>query len=219
MAPFDSIAEAEAASTLAERALDLARDVYPLCRSITGDGVRETMRRLAHHAPLEIFEVPSGTPVFDWEIPLEWNLRDAWIATADGRKLVDVNRHALHVMSYSVPVRARMTLQELRPHLHTLPDHPDRIPYRTSYYREAWGFCVAQRELDAWPDGEYEVVIDSTLKPGSLTYAECLRTGRIGAGGTGLHAYLPSRAGQRQRDRHGCGGGTGRGNRGNRGRI
>ena len=173
LAPFDSIAGDEAASTLAERALELARDVYPLCRSITGDGVRETLRRLAQHAPLEIFEVPSGTPVYDWEIPLEWNLRDAWIATADGRKLVDVNRHALHVMSYSVPVRARMTLQELRPHLHTLPDQPDRIPYRTSYYREAWGFCVAQQELDAWPDGEYEVVIDSTLKPGSLTYAEC----------------------------------------------
>ena len=173
MAPFDSIAEAGTASTLADRALELARDVYPLCRSITGDGVRETMRRLGQHAPLEIFEVPSGTPVYDWEIPLEWNLRDAWIATADGRKLVDVGRHALHVMSYSVPVRARMTLQELRPYLHTLPEHPDRIPYRTSYYREAWGFCVAQQELDTWPDDEYEVVIDSTLAPGSLTYAEC----------------------------------------------
>jgi aminopeptidase-like protein len=177
LAPFDSIAGDEAASTLAERALELARDVYPLCRSITGNGVRETLRRLAQHAPLEIFEVPSGTPVYDWEIPLEWNLREAWIATAEGRKLVDVNRHALHVMSYSVPVRARMTLQELRPHLHSLPDQPDRIPYRTSYYREAWGFCVAQRDLDTWRDGEYEVVIDSTLKPGSLTYAECLVRG------------------------------------------
>jgi aminopeptidase-like protein len=177
LTPFDSIAEEGAASALAKRALDLARDVYPLCRSITGDGVRETLRRLARHAPLEIFEVPSGTPVFDWEVPLEWNLRDAWIATADGCRLVDVNQHALHVMSYSVPIRARMTLQELRPHLHTLPEHPDRIPYRTSYYREAWGFCVAQRELDTWRDGEYEVVIDSTLKPGSLTYAECLVRG------------------------------------------
>jgi aminopeptidase-like protein len=177
LAPFDSVAVPEAASKLAERALDLARDIFPLCRSITGDGVRETLRRLACHAPLEISEVPSGTPVYDWEIPLEWNLRDAWIASADGRRLVDVKRHALHVMSYSVPVRARMTLAELRPHLHTLPEHPDRIPYRTSYYREAWGFCLAKQDLDTWPDGEYEVVIDSTLEPGNLTYAEYLVPG------------------------------------------
>lgn len=180
MATFDSIAGGEAASTLAERAFDLARDIFPLCRSITGDGVRETLRRLARHAPLEIFEVPSGTPAYDWEIPLEWNLRDAWIATADGHRVVDVKRHALHVMGYSVPVRACMSLSELRPHLHTLPEYPDRIPYRTSYYREAWGFCVAQRELDTWPEGEYEVVIDSTLKPGSLTYAECHVPGASG---------------------------------------
>lgn len=175
MRAFAAIAEDRAA--LARQALDVARDVYPLCRSITGDGVRESLRRLGQLAPLEVFEIPSGTPVFDWEIPPEWNLRDAWIADSTGRKLVDARRHALHVMSYSVPVSARMSLQELRPHLHSLPEQPDRIPYRTSYWRPAWGFCVAQRELDTWQEGEYEVVVDSTLAQGSLTYAECLVAG------------------------------------------
>ena len=123
MAPFESIAGAEAASSLAKRAFELARDVFPLCRSITGDGVRETIRRLARHAPLEVFEVPSGTPVYDWEIPLEWNLRDAWIATSDGRKLVDVaSTGTARDELYSTPGRARMTLAELRPDCSTPPD-------------------------------------------------------------------------------------------------
>ena len=164
--------EAQAAALAAE-SLRMAREIYPICRSITGNGVRETLRLLARRAPLAITEVPTGTPVFDWEIPREWNVRDAWIADPDGRRVVDFRRHGLHVMGYSIPVRERMSLQELRPHLHSLPDQPDRIPYRTSYWREAWGFCVAHRELATWPEGEYEVVIDSTLAPGSLTYAEC----------------------------------------------
>jgi len=175
---FDAIAAPDAAEALAARALVLAADIYPICRSITGDGVRETLRRLATQTPLDVFEVPTGTPVFDWEIPPEWNVREAWVRDAQGRKVLDFGRHALHLMSYSVPVRTRMSLEELRPHLHTLPDHPDRIPYRTSYWRENWGFCLAHDELDRWPEGEYEVCIDATLAPGSLTYAECLVKGK-----------------------------------------
>jgi len=161
------------AGALARQALALARDIYPICRSITGNGVRETLRRIAEVVPLEITEVPSGTAVFDWEVPKEWNIRDAYVADASGHRWIDFRRHSLHVMSYSTPVRETMTLAQLRPHLHTLPDRPDWIPYRTSYYREAWGFCLAHRDLMRMPEAEYEVVIDSELAPGSLTYAEC----------------------------------------------
>ncbi|MGH6624598.1 MAG: DUF2172 domain-containing protein, partial [Burkholderiaceae bacterium] len=159
----------------------MARDIYPICRSITGDGVRETLRRIGEVIPLEITEVPSGTPAFDWEIPKEWNIRDAYVADLAGRRWIDFRRHNLHVMSYSTPVRTTMTLAQLRPHLHTLPDRPDWIPYRTSYYREAWGFCLAHRDLERMPEGEYEVVIDSELAPGNLTYAECRVPGTSGS--------------------------------------
>lgn len=156
----------------------LIEELFPICRSITGDGMRETLRRLGCHVPLDIVEVPSGTAVFDWTVPKEWNIRDAWIKDSEGRRVVDFRESNLHVVSYSVPVHQRMTLEELRPHLHTLPEHPDWIPYRTSYYKEAWGFCLTQRALDALPDGEYEVCIDSTLTPGHLTYGECVIPGR-----------------------------------------
>ena len=114
--------------------------------------------------PLEIHEVPTGTPVFDWTVPREWNIRDAYIATPDGRRVIDFRQSNLHVMSYSVPVRQRMPLAELEPHLFSLPDHPDWIPYRTSYYKEAWGFCLAHRaRSELRDDVEYDVCIDSTL--------------------------------------------------------
>jgi len=158
---------------LGERALELIRKIYPICRSITGDGVRETLRHVARHVPLEVFEVPSGTAVLDWTVPAEWSIRDAFIADSSGRRIVDFRRHNLHVMSYSTPVHARMTLHELRPHLFSLPEHPEWIPYRTSYFRANWGFCLPHRLLESLPDGEYEVLIDSELKPGNLTYAEC----------------------------------------------
>ena len=156
----------------------LIRELYPICRSLTGDGVRETLRILSRYAPLEIHEVPSGTPVFDWTVPREWNLRAAWIASCDGRRVVDARDSNLHVVSYSTPVRRRVPLAELRAHLHALPDRPDWIPYRTSYYHEGWGFCVTERQLAALTDPEYEVCIDATLAPGSLCYGEWLLPGR-----------------------------------------
>jgi aminopeptidase-like protein len=157
----------------------LVEELYPICRSITGDGVRDTLARIerALPAPMIRSEVPSGTPVLDWTVPDEWNIRDAWIADARGARVVDFRACNLHVVNYSVPVRARMTLAELRPHLHALPDHPDWIPYRTSYYAPAWGFCLTQRQLDALPDGDYEVCIDSTLAPGHLSYGELVLPG------------------------------------------
>ncbi|HEY0988119.1 MAG TPA: DUF4910 domain-containing protein [Kofleriaceae bacterium] len=157
----------------------LIEELYPICRSITGDGVRDTLARIERQlpAPLVRSEVPSGTPVLDWTVPREWNIRDAWIADASGARVVDFHASNLHVVNYSVPVRARMSLAELRPHLHALPDHPDWIPYRTSYYAETWGFCLRQRQLDALPDGDYEVCIDATLAPGHLSYGQLVLPG------------------------------------------
>lgn len=152
-------------------------ELYPICRSITGNGLRETLRHIAEKIPLQIHEVPSGTPVFDWTIPREWNIRDACIKNSDGKRVLDFQRSNLHVVNYSIPVRRKLSLRELREHLHSLPDHPDRIPYRTSYYRETWGFCISQRELDALPEGEYEAVIDSSLEDGHLSYGELLLPG------------------------------------------
>lgn len=155
----------------------LLEELYPICRSITGDGVRKTLDILSHHVPLTVREVPSGTSVLDWTVPKEWNIRDAWIADASGTRVVDFRKSNLHVVNYSVPVRTRLPLEKLRRHLHTLPDWPDLIPYRTSYYDETWGFCLTQRQLEALPDGEYDVCIDSTLEAGSLTYGEFVLPG------------------------------------------
>jgi aminopeptidase-like protein len=157
----------------------LIAELFPICRSITGDGVRATLRRVAELLPLVTHEVPSGTPVFDWSVPKEWNIRDAYIADSRGERVVDFRRSNLHVVSYSAPVRRRMALAELRPHLFTLPEQPERTPYRTSYYQESWGFCLPHRQLAELRDEEYEVVIDSTLADGSLTYGECLIPGEL----------------------------------------
>jgi aminopeptidase-like protein len=158
----------------------LIRQLYPLCRSITGDGLRRTLARLGEEIPLVLHEVPTGTQVFDWTVPREWNIRDAWVKNAAGERVIDFRRHNLHVVNYSVPVHRTMTLRELRPHLHSLPDQPQLIPYRTSYYREDWGFCLPHEQLERMPEGEYEVCIDSTLEDGHLTYGECLLPGRTG---------------------------------------
>jgi len=146
--------------------------LFPLCRSLTGSGVRATFDVLEEHVQLDRTEIPSGTHVFDWTVPDEWNIRDAYVAGPDGERVIDFRRSSLHVVSYSEPVRTRMSLEALRERLHTLPDQPDLVPYRTSYYHRTWGFCLPHRQLLELKPGEYDVVIDSTLEPGHLTYGE-----------------------------------------------
>lgn len=155
-----------------------AGELYPICRSITGDGIRRTLAMIGDRIPLKTFEVPTGSPVFDWIVPKEWNIQDAYIKGPDGKKIVDFQKCNLQVVNYSTPVRATMPLSELLPHLHTIPENPDWIPYRTSYYKEDWGFCLAHNQRLAFKDGPYEVSIDSTLKDGHLTYGECYFPGR-----------------------------------------
>lgn len=151
---------------------ELMRELFPICRSLTGEGVRETLRVLERDVPLEWTEIPSGTQVFDWTIPKEWSIRDAWIADDDGRRIVDFNASNLHVLGYSVPQRGRFTFEELGPHLHTHPESPDWIPFRTSYHDPNWGFCLSQHQLRELEGGTFDVCIDSSLEDGSLTYAE-----------------------------------------------
>lgn len=158
--------------------MQLAAELYPICRSITGNGVRESLRILQRCVPLEIREVPTGTRVFDWEVPAEWNIRAAWIKDGAGRTVVDFQNHNLHVVNYSRPVRARLSLDELRPHLFSLPEHPHWIPYRTTYYRDTWGFCLPHRLLTSLDDGEYEVCVDTSLEPGNLSYGELVVPGQ-----------------------------------------
>lgn len=156
----------------------LITDLYPVCRSITGDGVRRTLERISGVVPLTVHEVPTGTQVFDWTVPREWNIRDAYIVTPDGARIAEFGKLNLHVLNYSVPVHKKVTLDELRQHLFTLPEHPDWVPYRTSYYRENWGFCLSHRQMESLPEGEYEVHIDSTLESGHLTYGELFIPGQ-----------------------------------------
>ena len=162
---FDPVAAGEQSYAIVER-------LYPICRSITGDGLRRSLRLLQETIPLELHEVPSGTQVFDWTVPKEWNIRDAYIKNSAGERVVDFQQNNLHVLNYSVPVRRTISRAELRPHLFTLPETPDWIPYRTSYYKEAWGFCLSQRQLERMDEDDYEICIDSTLEPGHLTYGE-----------------------------------------------
>jgi aminopeptidase-like protein len=155
--------------------------LYPICRSITGDGVRRTLAVVGESVPVTVHEVASGETAFGWTINDEWNVADAYVAQG-GRRLVDFGEHNLHLVGYSVPIRASLTFEELRPHLSTLPDHPDWIPYRTSYYRRDWGFCLRHRDLQAFdtdPQARYDVVVDSTLEPGSMTYGEILLPGEV----------------------------------------
>ncbi|MGE5219467.1 MAG: DUF4910 domain-containing protein [Chloroflexota bacterium] len=155
----------------------LIAELFPICRSITGDGVRATLKIIGRHIPLEIHQVPTGTAVFDWTIPREWNIRDAYVKNSRGERVIDFHKSNLHVVNYSVPVKARLPLDELKKHLFSLPEYPDRIPYRTSYYNEAWGFCLAHDDLLALPEDIYEISIESQLEPGHLVYAECVIPG------------------------------------------
>jgi aminopeptidase-like protein len=151
---------------------ELIRRLYPICRSITGDGVRMSLALIDEVLPLAVHEVASGTRVLDWSVPPEWNIRDAWIRDMKGHKVVDFQASNLHVVNYSTPIRRRISMEELEGHLHSMPDRPDWIPYRTSYYAENWGFCLTHKQLEGMQDAEYEIFIDSTLEPGALTYAE-----------------------------------------------
>lgn len=156
------------------------RRLFPLCRSLTGEANRQTLRILNEIAPITIHEVPSGKQVYDWVVPDEWNIRDAWIADPQGRRVVDFQSSNLHVVGHSEPVDLRLDWDALKSHLHIHEDLPDAIPYRTTYYRRNWGFCLthAQHAELEGIGGPFEVVIDAGLRPGSLTYGECLLPGR-----------------------------------------
>src|SRR5437660_5291634 len=155
----------------------LIRELYPICRSITGDGVRRSLRILRRIAPLTLHEVPTGTVVFDWVVPREWNLRKARLVGPDGEVVVDADRLNLHVLNYSVPFRGKVRLAELEKHLHSLPNQPSLVPYRTSYYKDDWGFCLSHEQRARLRPGEYDVLIDTSLTEGSLTYGEAVLPG------------------------------------------
>jgi aminopeptidase-like protein len=165
---------------IGEHIFSSAAKIFPICRSITGNGVRETLREIAAHVALQVHEVPTGTNVFDWTIPREWNIRDAYIKDGRGNRILDFARSNLHVMSYSIPVRRRVALSELKQHVYTLPDQPDVIPYRTSYYAENWAFCMTHNQLESLAEDAYDVAIDSSLEDGCLTYGEYLHKGQSG---------------------------------------
>jgi aminopeptidase-like protein len=159
-------------ATAGTQMYQLVSELYPICRSITGNGLRETLNKIKSVIPLEVKEVPSGTQVFDWKVPKEWNIKDAWVKNSKGSKIIDFKKSNLHVLNYSAPIRKKADLNELREHLYTLPDHPDWIPYRTSYYQESWGFCIRHNQFAGLKDESYDVCIDSSLTDGALTFGE-----------------------------------------------
>ncbi|MEX0806636.1 MAG: DUF4910 domain-containing protein, partial [Candidatus Binatia bacterium] len=166
------------ASTIGNEMYGLMEELFPICRSITGDGVRASLAIIKRHVPLEIHEVPSGARVFDWTVPKEWNIRGAHVKDSSGRKIIDFQDSNLHVLSYSMPIRARLSIKELKEHLYTAPEHPEWIPYRTSYYKDNWGFCLSHNQLLELAEGEYDVLIDSSLQDGHLTYGEYFLKGQ-----------------------------------------
>ena len=180
-----------------QKLYERAAQVYPICRSITGNGVRKTLRMLGERIPMVVHEVPSGTRVFDWEVPLEWNIDDAAVIAPDGRRVIDFGRHNLHIVSYSEPVSQTLPLDELASRLHSAPEHPAWIPYRTSYYRRNWGFCLAHDDRMRLAAGKYRVEVESSLQPGALTYGEVQLPGQLARRGGALHACLPPLARQR----------------------
>ena len=157
---------------------ELAERLFPICRSITGDGFRLSLEMIREQVPeMQVFEVPTGTQVFDWTIPREWNIRGGWIRNKQGETIIDFRNSNLHVLGYSVPIHQTVSREELLEHVYTQPEQPDWIPYVTSYYKERWGFCMSERQKQQLTDEEYEVCIDSTLADGSLTYGELIVPG------------------------------------------
>ena len=152
-------------------------ELFPICRSITGNGTRKTLELIKQHIPLEIMEIPTGTKVFDWTVPKEWNIRDAYIKNSKGEKIIDFQKSNLHILQYSIPIHKKISIDELKNHLFTIEELPDYIPYKTSYYQENWGFCLSYNDFLKLQDDEYEVFIDSTLENGSLSYGELLLEG------------------------------------------
>lgn len=150
----------------------LMTELFPICRSITGNGVRETLNIIKKYIPVTVHEVPSGTQVFDWTVPKEWNITDAHVKNSKGEKIIDFMENNLHVLNYSVPVKKKISLGELKEHLFTLPEYPDWIPYRTSYYKQNWGFCIKHNQFASLKEDEYEVFINASLENGYLTYGE-----------------------------------------------
>jgi aminopeptidase-like protein len=157
----------------------LVSDLYPICRSITGNGVRETLKHIKKEISLKIHEVPSGTTVFDWVVPKEWNIRDAYVKDSAGNKVIDFKKSNLHILNYSIPVQKKVSLQELQKHLFTIPEYPEWIPYRTSYYNANWGFCLSHNDFVKLKEDDYEVYIDSNLRNGHLTFGEYFIQGQL----------------------------------------
>lgn len=155
----------------------LIEKLYPICRSITGNGIRETLNIISQYIPIAIYEVATGTKVFDWTVPKEWDIKDAYIMDKNGNKIIDFKKNNLHIMGYSVPVNKTVGLSELQKHLYSLPEQPEAIPYVTSYYNENWGFCIAHKDREKLKKGRYRIFIDSELKNGFLTYGELIIAG------------------------------------------
>jgi aminopeptidase-like protein len=174
---FDSIQKDS--SVIGKEMYSLMKELFPICRSITGNGVRETLKIISKQIPLTVHEVSSGTKVFDWVIPKEWNIEDAYVLDSNKNKIIDFKKSNLHVLNYSIPINKKITLSELKEHIHTLPEQPDAIPYLTSYYKEEWGFCMTHNDFLKLSDDEYDVVINSSLEHGSLTYGEYFIEGQI----------------------------------------
>jgi aminopeptidase-like protein len=166
-------------SIVGQQIYELIETLYPICRSITGNGFRESMKILQKHIPIELHEVPTGTKVFDWIVPKEWNIKDAYVKNLAGDRVVDFTQSNLHILNYSIPFEGRVRLAELKEHLFSMPEHREWIPYRTSYYKENWGFCVSQRVLESLGDDEYDVCVDSSLEDGHLTYGEYVIEGEL----------------------------------------
>jgi aminopeptidase-like protein len=168
----ENAAGSEPAESIGQKMHELVRQLYPICRSITGNGVRKTLDIVSTIIPVDRYEIPTGTQVFDWDVPKEWNIREAWIKNSLGEKIVDFANSNLHILNYSVPVHKQVTLGELKEHIHTIPGQPELIPYRTSYYEEKWGFCMSHNQLQSLEDDNYEVYIDATLEKGYMSFGE-----------------------------------------------